>query len=176
MATAYAFLEEESLPFREMLRFVFLSGGIRLAQLQRITRSDIDEKNMTLTMRSYKGRRPKARVYQLPLTPMMLETLHKANPGAKPLSNNGRSEYEDWLRKITAISKKMGGRPFSAKAIRKTGWTILRNVPIDAKRYWLDDDMSSTALKHYDFFDHRDSILQGMLDWQAMCEGAGNVA
>ena len=176
LATAYAFLEEESLPFREMLRFVFLSGGIRLAQLHRITRSDIDEKNMTLTMRSYKGRRPKARVYQLPLTPMMLETLHKANPGAKPLSNNGRSEYEDWLRKITAISKKMGGRPFSAKAIRKTGWTILRNVPIDAKRYWLDDDMSSTALKHYDFFDHRDSILQGMLDWQAMCEGAGNVA
>ena len=36
--------------------------------------------------------------------------------------------------------------------------------------------MSSAALKHYDFFDHRDSILQGMLDWQAMCEGAGNVA
>ena len=119
-----------------------------------------------------KGRRPQPRVYTLPLTELMLETLHRANPGNRPVSNGGTSPDEPWLSKVSDISKKMGGEPFSAKALRKSGWTLLRSVPEGAKRYWLSDDMSGVAQKHYDFFDHRDDILQGMLQWQAMCEGS----
>ena len=171
LATAYSLLEDIPAPTREMLRFVFLSGGIRLRQLNRLTWDDIDEKQMTMKFYDIKGRRPQPRVYTLPLTELMLETLHRANPGDRPVSNGGTSPDEPWLSKVSDISKKMEGKPFSAKHIRKTGWSLLRTIPVDAKRYWLSDDMSGVAQKHYDFFDHRDDILQGMLQWQAMCEG-----
>jgi integrase len=171
LATAYSLLEEYEAPIREMLRFVFLSGGIRLRQLNRLTWDDIDQKQMTMRFYDKKGRRPQPRVYTLPLTELMLETLHRANPGDRPVSNGGASPDEPWLSKVSDISKKMGGKPFSAKHIRKTGWSLMRTIPVDAKRYWLSDDMSGVAQKHYDFFDHRDDILQGMLQWQAMCEG-----
>ena len=171
LATAYSLLEEYEAPTREMLRFVFLSGGIRLRQLNRLTWDDVDQKQMTMRFYDKKGRRPQPRVYTLPLTELMLETLHRANPGDRPVSNGGASPDEPWLSKVSDISKKMGGKPFSAKHIRKTGWSLMRTIPVDAKRYWLSDDMSGVAQKHYDFFDHRDEILQGMLQWQAMCEG-----
>lgn len=175
LATAYSLLEEYEAPIREMLRFVFLSGGVRLRQLNRLTWDDIDQKQMTMRFYDKKGRRPQPRVYTLPLTELMLETLHRANPGDRPVSNGGASPDEPWLSKVSDISKKMGGKPFSAKHIRKTGWSLVRTIPVDAKRYWLSDDMSGVAQKHYDFFDHRDDILQGMLQWQAMCEGVRNV-
>ena len=171
LATAYSLLEEIPAPTREMLRFVFLSGGIRLRQLNRLTWDDIDQKQMTMTFYDKKGRRPQPRVYTLPITELMLETLHRANPGDRPVSNGGTSPDEPWLSYISEISKKMNGKPFSAKHIRKTGWSLMRAIPLDAKRYWLSDDMSGVAQKHYDFFDHRDSILRGMLQWQSMCEG-----
>ena len=171
LATAYSLLEEIPAPTREMLRFVFLSGGIRLRQLNRLTWDDIDQKQMTMKFHDIKGRRSQPRVYTLPLTELMLETLLRANPGDKPVSNGGSSPDEPWLSHISAIARKMNGKPFSAKHIRKTGWSLLRTIPVDAKRYWLSDDMSGVAQKHYDFFDHRDSIMQGMLQWQAMCEG-----
>jgi hypothetical protein len=104
------------------------------------------------------------------MTEKMLETLQSAHPGERPLSNGRASQDEDWVRRISRISHKMNGVAFSAKHIRKTGWSLMRNVPIDAKRYWLSDDLSSVAQRHYDFFDHRDDILQGMLQWQALCE------
>jgi len=171
LATAYNLLEEITAPTREMLRFVFLSGGIRLRQLNRLTWDDIDQKQMTMKFYDIKGRRPQPRVYTLPLTELMLETLLRANPGDKPVSNGGISPDEPWLSHISAISRKMNGKPFSAKHIRKTGWSLSRDIPVDAKRYWLSDDMSTVAQRHYDFFDHRDNILQGMLQWQAKCEG-----
>ena len=68
----------------------------------------------------------------------------------------------------------MNGAHFTAKHIRKTGWSLIRDISVDAKRYWLSDDMSTIAQKHYDFFDHRDDILRGMLQWQAMCQGVQN--
>ena len=172
LATAYSLLEEIPAPTREMLRFVFLSGGIRLRQLNRLTWDDIDQKQMTMKFLDFKGRRPQPRVYTLPLTELMLETLLRANPGDKPVSNGGTSPDEPWLSHISAISRKMNGKPFSAKHIRKTGWSLLRTIPVDAKRYWLSDDMGGVAQKHYDHFDHYDNILRGMLDWQQMCEGA----
>ena len=172
LATAYSLLDEIPAPTREMLRFVFLSGGIRLRQLNRLTWDDIDQKQMTMRFHDIKGRRPQPRVYTLPLTELMLKTLLRANPGDKPVSNGGTSPDEPWLSHISAIARKMNGKPFSAKHIRKTGWSLLRTIPVDAKRYWLSDDMSGVAQKHYDFFDHRDDILKGMLDWQAMCEGS----
>jgi integrase len=170
LAVAYRFLDEEPQPYREMLRFLFLSGGIRLRQLTRITWEDIDKDNMTMRLRDLKGRRQQARIYYLPMTEKMLETLQSAHPGERPLSNGRASQDEDWVRRISRISHKMNGVAFSAKHIRKTGWSLMRNVPIDAKRYWLSDDLSSVAQRHYDFFDHRDDILQGMLQWQALCE------
>lgn len=63
-----------------------------------------------------------------------------------------------------------GSRPFTAKHIRKTGWSLIREIPLEAKRYWLSDDMSSVAQKHYDFYDHREDIRTGMLLWQSWCE------
>ena len=171
LAIAYSLIDEEPQPYREMLRFIFLSGGIRLRQLTRLSWSDVDEQNMTMRLRDIKGRRAQARVYNLPITPHMLETLHRAHPGDKPLSNGLKTADEDWLRRVGGIAKKMNGAHFTAKHIRKTGWSLIRDIPIDAKRYWLSDDMSTIAQKHYDFFDHRDDILRGMLQWQAMCEG-----
>ena len=171
LATAYSLLEEIPPPTREMLRFVFLSGGIRLRQLNRLTWDDIDQKQMTMKFHDIKGRRPQPRVYTLPLTELQLETLLRANSGDKPVSNGGISSDEPWLSHISAISRKMDGKPFSAKHIRKTGWSLIRDIPVDAKRYWLSDDMSTVAQRHYDFFDHRDNILRGMLQWQAKCEG-----
>jgi integrase len=158
-----------------MLRFVFLSGGIRLRQLNRLTWDDIDQKQMTMTFYDRKGRRQQPCVYTLPLTELMLQTLQRANPGNRPVSNGGTSPDEPWLAHISKIGKKMNGKPFSAKHIRKTGWSLMRAIPVDAKRYWLSDHMSGVAQKHYDFFDHRDDILKGMLQWQAMCEGVRNV-
>lgn len=171
LATAYSLLEDIPAPTREMLRFVFLSGGIRLRQLNRLTWDDINEKQMTMKLLDKKGRRKQPRVYTLPLTELMLETLHRANPGARPISNGGKSLDEPWLAHISKIGRRMGGEPFSAKALRKSGWTLLRSVPEGAKQYWLSDEMSSVAKRHYDFHDHRDDILQGMREWQAMCEG-----
>ena len=55
LATAYSLLEEYEAPTREMLRFVFLSGGIRLRQLNRLTWDDIDQKQMTMTFYDRKG-------------------------------------------------------------------------------------------------------------------------
>jgi integrase len=172
LATAYSLLEEIPAPTREMLRFVFLSGGIRLRQLNRLTWDDIDQNQMTMTFYDGKGRRQQPRVYTLPLTELMLQTLQRANPGNRPVSNGGTSPDEPWLAHISKIGRKMNGKPFSAKHIRKTGWSLMRAIPVDAKRYWLSDDMSGVAQKHYDFWDHRDEILQGMLHWQAMCEGS----
>ena len=173
LAVAYSLLEEEPQPYQEMLRFLFLSGGIRLRQLTRLSWDDIDKKTMTMRLRDIKGRRAQARVYSLPLTPLMLETLLRAHPGDKPLSNGLKTKDEDWLRRIGGIAKKMNGPHFTAKHLRKTGWSLIRDIPDDAKRYWLSDDMSTVAQKHYDFFDHRDHVLRGMLRWQEMCEGIG---
>jgi integrase len=171
LTVAYNLIDEEPQPYREMLRFLFLSGGIRLRQLTRLSWDDIDEQNMTMRLRDIKGRRAQARIYSLPITPLMLQTLHRANPGDKPLSNGLKTADEEWLRRVGGISNKMNGAHFTAKHIRKTGWSLIRDIPVDAKRYWLSDDMSTIAQKHYDFFDHRDDILSGMLQWQAMCEG-----
>jgi integrase len=171
LAEAYNLLETVPWPAREILRFYFLSGGIRLRQLSRLTWEDIDESQMTMVLRDYKGRRAKARVYTLPITKLMLQTLHKAAPGNTPLSTSKTSLDGQHARYVTSIGQLMKGRPFTAKHIRKTGWSLMRDISLEAKRYWLSDDMSSIAQKHYDFFDHRKEILKGMLKWQCMCEG-----
>ena len=127
-----------------------------------------------MRLRDFKGRRAQPRVYTLPLTDKMLETLHKASPGQFPLSTGQASLDSQHARYVTAISRQMeekGSRPFTAKHIRKTGWSLIRGIPLEAKRYWLSDDINTVAHRHYDFYDHRTEIKHGMTLWQAWCEG-----
>ena len=174
LATAYGLLETVPEPAREILRFYFLSAGIRLRQLARLSWDDVDVKEQTMRLRDFKGRRAQPRVYTLPLTDKMLETLHKASPGQFPLSTGQASLDAQHARYVTAISRQMeekGSRPFTAKHIRKTGWSLIRGIPLEAKRYWLSDDINTVAHRHYDFYDHRTEIKHGMTLWQAWCEG-----
>lgn len=55
-------------PQREAARLALLLGGQRVAQLLRVTRSDVDLQARTITLRDAKGRRTEPRRHVLPLT------------------------------------------------------------------------------------------------------------
>lgn len=140
-------------PRRSVAMLHVMTGGQRMAQLARVTLSDIDTDAMLMTLRDNKGRRKKPRVYQVPLRPEALACIEaitgagdyvfSADGGHSPMSDQFIPDLAAGVCKDMAAAGELEGSPFTGKHIRATVETRLMDEP-----YGVSSDVLARLLSH----------------------------
>lgn len=151
-------------PAGPLLRFHLLTGGQRVAQLQRITTNDFDPDAKAVRLRDGKGRRREPRAHDVPLTPAAETALREMRGGeAGPYlftltagyTGTGYGTARDLLAPIvTAMTKahELERGPFTLGDLRRTIETRLaaEGIPLDVRAQLQSHGLGGVQARHYD--------------------------
>lgn len=146
-------VKQQPEPARSLSMLHMLTGGQRMKQLSRVTVADIDRDAMLMLMRDGKGRRPKQRVYGVPLLPQALECIDNITGGGEFVFSADGGQSPIGTSYLTGVTKRictdmdkakeLEGTPFTGKHIRSTVETRLMGKP-----YRVTSDVFKRLLSH----------------------------
>jgi integrase len=146
-------IQELPEPRRSIAMLHVLTGGQRMQQLSRVTLADIDRDASLMRMADGKGRRAKARIYQVPLLPEAMACIDNvtgsgqfvftSNGGLSPMHPSYISDIASDVCKAMAEARELEGEPFTGKVIRATIETRLMKAP-----YRVSSDVLARLLSH----------------------------
>ena len=159
-------------PQDQALRLALFAGGQRLAQLVRVTVADFDPEAATLLLFDPKGRRRTARPHLIPLAPMGAQIARQfaetAAPGGPLLT--GATHPDTLSKRVAEVSRKIGGEPFDARALRRTVETLMVGacgVSKDVRAQLLSHGLSGVQAVHYDKHDYLSEKRAALAKWEA---------
>lgn len=146
------------------LRFHLLTGGQRLDQLARVTLSDYDHDQKTITIRDPKGRRKDARMHVVPLVPAAEEAMfamapERLGPFIFTVTAGERGvTYPTMNKRCAAVAKAMEeagelpGGYFTLGDLRRTVETRLaaEGVSREVRAQLQSHGLGGVQVRHYD--------------------------
>lgn len=172
-------------PFRSLMMLHVLTGGQRIAQLSRVTLTDMDWDRPSVVILDKKGRREEPRRHEVPLLPEcmpLIRTLTACGPfvfsvnlGLSPVGDTTLSDaVKRVVDEMEAAQELEKGR-FTAGAIRSTVETRLAARPYSVPPHVLSQLLShgtgGVQNKHYqrhDYFDEKLDALKAL--WRMLEE------
>jgi len=170
-----------------VLRLSVLTGGQRIAQLLRARVEDYDPANKTMRLWDRKGKRKQPREHLVPLgalgASLVAGLAEKAQENATPYlfpSSAGKPIYITQPgKRVSEISKEMGGDPFDVRDIRRTIETMLAGMGVgkDIRAQLLSHGITGVQAVHYDRHDYLKEKRATVRKWEAflkrLIEGEG---
>jgi len=167
-------------PKRSVLRFHLLTGGQRIAQLQRVTLSDVLPEDNTFIIWDGKGRRDQPRKHVIPLIPAAAEAMFAMgagpyvftlNGGQGPVSSAALSAMVSEVSGLMEAAGELEGTPLKPKVIRATIETRLAALKVssDVLAHLLSHGMGGVQAKHYQRHDFSEEKREALvLLWSAL--------
>lgn len=151
-------------PGAALLRFHALTGGQRVAQLQRLTVNDLDPDASAVRLRDGKGRRREPRAHDVPLIPEAMDALDAMRGGqvgphlftlTAGETGAGYGTVRDVLAGVVADMAEAGELErgaFTLGDLRRTVETRLaaEGVPLDVRAQLQSHGLGGVQARHYD--------------------------